>query len=129
MTEIVPKPDFVPTWGRYEWTPERVEYVRYCAEVMKMTAGDVAEDTGIGRENEHIIRGVAQRFAIKFTGRGRKREHQDICVPIKPDARRVFAALARQHGRDAREIIAAVIEAVAAEGPTFCANLIDMDEA
>lgn len=128
MTEpVVPKPDFVPTWGRYEWTTERVEYVRYCAETLQMTAGDVAEDTGIGRENEHIIRGVAQRFAIKFTGRGRKRVHEDICVPIEPDARKVFAMLAKQHGRTEREIVAAVLSAAADEGPVFVQNLIDLE--
>jgi hypothetical protein len=123
---VIPKPDFIPKWGRYEWNTDRVEYVRYCAETRKMTAAEIAAETGIDRE--HVIRAVAQRYKIRFANRGAKRPpRSEICIELDEGAQKVFGTIALKHGMNPQQILAALVDAVTSEGAVYLDNLLDLE--
>lgn len=114
----------VPTWGRFEWSAERVAKVREIAEGGG-TAREAAKAVGVDPERDHLIYKLAAREGFKFKNVGRKRDDRVIFIRLDPLPAGILTDRARKTGIARRDLAARLINIVLQQGPTFIDNLLD----
>lgn len=123
------KPDFGDVF-RIQWNSERIAWVRYLAEDLKMTAREIALDIGLAANQAPRIFELCKRCKIELPGNGRPRSAGDArvySVAIVGTHAPLLARLAKRHqlqpGRLAEMLLSAVFET----GEPFCENLLDLE--
>jgi hypothetical protein len=123
----VKKPKFPTDGARIHWTAWRIDYVRYCAEDLDMTAREIAADIGLDESQRHRVFAVCRREKIDLKGTGPKRKPRELYVPVAVERMPVLRELARTHDKLPREIARLILDAALSEGVVYCNNLLDLE--
>jgi len=121
------RPNFEEVNGRFEWTDPRVAYVRHLAEVERMTAREIADDIGLDEKKSPRIWAVAKRHGISLPGRSSRKVNAEHLVLIDESSAPVLNALAAQYSLRPKNVASLLLNAVLAQGATFCVNLLDLE--